>query len=142
MTAARKRTPVPPAPFPGSSVIDRFHDWEDAMAEESCTRECGAARNDICVCRCLGLHHNAAHDYWATLPRKIVTQLPGGSAITSINTHVPDKPLSEHIKWLESIGQAPGCNCDWNWYMRRNFHGWGRKNTNPACPAHSGSFLR
>lgn len=71
-----------PNPFPGSTVLDRYHDWQDAMDDLTCTRECGAARNNVCRCRCQGLHHNAAHDYWSTLPRETWTEyLPGGSTI-------------------------------------------------------------
>ena len=62
------RRPCPPAPFPGSSIADRFRDWQDALDDETCTLACGAARNDLCICRCQGLHHNAGHDYFAQLP--------------------------------------------------------------------------
>lgn len=62
-------------------MLDRFYDWQDAMDADACTRECGAARNDVCVCRCRGQHHNAAHDYWKTWTRQTV-DMGNGSTMT------------------------------------------------------------
>ena len=54
-------------------------------------------------------------------------------------------PLADHLAWLESIGQAPGCSCRWAWkslgYRDRHInvragHGWVRMNTARDCPAH------
>lgn len=125
---------APDGRMPGSSILDRFHDWQDAMEDATCTRECGAARNDTCFCRCKGLHHNAAHDYWATQPRKVITTLPGGHVITRVNREAPAESLADRIRYLESIGQPPGCTCDWSWKPRLQL--WTRKNTIRGCPAH------
>lgn len=52
------------------------------------------------------------------------------------------KALAEHIAWLESIGQEPGCTCRWAWkslgrmYGTSAGKGWVRMNTASDCPAH------
>jgi hypothetical protein len=43
--------------------------------------------------------------------------------------------LAEHMAWLESIGQTPGCLCHWRMKPRI---GWVRMNTAKGCPAHPG----
>jgi hypothetical protein len=62
----------------------------------------------------------------------------------------PDRSLAEHIAWLESIGQAPGCTCRWAWkstgyrdgHVNIHSHGWVRMSTARGCPAHSGGRAR
>jgi len=53
-------------------------------------------------------------------------------------------PLADHIAWLESIGQTPGCTCRWAWkslgrmYGTSAGRGWVRMTTAKGCPAHPG----
>jgi hypothetical protein len=46
--------------------------------------------------------------------------------------------LKQHMAWLESIGQVPGCTCRFQWKSLGRGHGqgWVRMNTAKDCPEH------
>ena len=51
----------------------------------------------------------------------------------------PTVSLADHLAWLESIGQVPGCTCRFQWKSGRTpylWEGWVRMNTARDCPAH------
>lgn len=63
----------------------------------------------------------------------------------------PSVSLADHMAWLESIGQAPGCTCRWKWKStgyrdgHRNIStgpNWVRMNTERDCPAHGAGRCR
>lgn len=49
--------------YPTKEIVD---DYMIAVAIGLCTRNCGAARDDICKCRCEGEFHNLLRDWWAS----------------------------------------------------------------------------
>ena len=52
----------------------------------------------------------------------------------------PNISLADHMKWLESIGQAKGCTCRFAW--RPRLYLWVRLNTERDCPAHGAGRCR
>lgn len=60
--------------------------------------------------------------------------------MVSVSRSEPNISLADHMKWLESIGQAEGCTCDFIWKPRLML--WVRKNTDRACPAHGAGQCR
>lgn len=48
---------------PTREIVDDYMGMIDAGL---CAKSCGAARDDICVCRCGGEFHNLLRDWWSS----------------------------------------------------------------------------
>ena len=50
--------------YPTREIVDDY--LYKVLPDGTCTRQCGAARDDVCRCRCGGEFHNLLRDWWSS----------------------------------------------------------------------------